>query len=193
MEKQNNIYVTSIVNKTNNKHIYKLNKINHQQKNGQLIKKRNESLERENNRNNFPTSLTYNLSSNVVNQIKNRNNSNYNIKMSKLKVIKKSLEFNSSNEKNKKYKKIGLKIKELPPLTTKLDYANLGIRDNNKNEKLKLFKSPKLKNKPILINNKKEFSELIPDNSINDVYNKLLKYEMNDFCKKKKSKPFKMH
>ena len=171
MEKQNNIYVTSIVNKTNNKHIYKLNKINHQQKNGQLIKKRNESLERENN----------------------RNNSNYNIKMSKLKVIKKSLEFNSSNEKNKKYKKIGLKIKELPPLTTKLDYANLGIRDNNKNEKLKLFKSPKLKNKPILINNKKEFSELIPDNSINDVYNKLLKYEMNDFCKKKKSKPFKMH
>ena len=186
MDKQNNIYFTSIGNKNNKKDVFRLKEIN-----DKFIMKRNYSILSENNRNNYPTSLTYNLSSNVVNQISNRNNSNYNIKISKVKVNKKTLEFNSRNRNNIKYKKISLNIKKLPPLKSKLDYSKLGIRNNTENVKLKQLNSvKKIVYKP---NNTKEFSELIPDNSINDIYNKLLKYEMNDFCRKKKLKPFKMH
>ena len=193
MEKEKNIYVTSLVNKNSKKEIYKLKKNNYQEKNEKLIKKRSDSILSENNKINNPTSFTINMSSNVVNQNINRNNSNYNIKISKIKVIKKSLEFNLNNQKKNKHKKIDLNVKELPPLKSNLDYSNLRINDNYENENINSGKFKNIDYKPKEINHKKELSNLIPDNSINDEYNKLLKYEMNNYYRKNKSKPFKMH
>ena len=187
MEKQNNIYVTSIDNK--NRGIFS-NKNNYELQ-SKLLNRNRGIIINNNSQSRNPSTLSYNLSSLLMNKnYNNKNNKNSILKVSKRNLSLKlntKLKSNSKSHKNKHPNLI------LPPIKAELDYFNYNL-DNNKNIFMKYNNAYTSRNQKLQnFISKQEFSDLIPNTIETKENDKYLMYEMNVFYRRKKTKPFKMH